>query len=75
MNDRHVFLVTGISILITLLFPPFELVGNGGASINEGYKFILSSSREQVNVDLLITQWLGIILIAVSAYLFLKKQG
>ncbi len=82
MNKHNIFLIAGISILITLLFPPFEIFGKHGTKINKEYSFILMPPSHgdfgpmaSVNINLLLTQWVGIILITLSAYLFLMRRA
>lgn len=60
-------------ILLTLLFPPFESVHPYGGTTNAGYSFIMLSPKGQwgaasVDVEMLLTQWIGILLLAGVAW-------
>ncbi len=60
-------------ILLTLLFPPFEFLRPGGTA-NAGYSFIMLPPKGQwdvaasVDVEMLLTQWIGILLLAGIAW-------
>ena len=68
-----------IAISTMFLFPPFEIPK---LDVNPGYSFILSppetdtdgNSLSFVNIELLLTQWLGILLIAGLAYWLVRKR-
>ena len=71
--QRVIVLAAAIVIGIMLLIPPFEIPR---LSINPGYSFILLPPQRDdagtalsfVNVEQLLAQWLGVLLIAGLAY-------
>lgn len=64
-------------ILLTLLFPPFEDVHPNGGTTNAGYSFIMLPPKKSeyavgaatVDVEMLLTQWIGILLLAGVAWI------
>ena len=77
--QRVIVLAAVIVIGIMLLIPPFEIPKLG---INPGYSFILLPPQRDVdgnalsfiNVEQLIAQWLGVLLIAGLAYWLAMKD-
>jgi hypothetical protein len=65
-------------IILTFLFPPFSRPLRYGAYEEKGYAFILNPPEfTYVNVSLLLTEWLGIILISAIICLmpYIKRLG
>ncbi|MBW7888192.1 MAG: hypothetical protein H3C35_07515 [Bacteroidetes bacterium] len=64
-------------ILLTLIFPPFVIYNKGQIGVLE-YSFILKppSSYSTVDIELLLTQWLGILIVsAIAFFLFKDNRG
>ena len=64
-------IVIGVIILM-FLFPPFT-ARSGSKTRNAGYHFILDvSPSHHVNTSLLLTQWVGVLIIGGIAYFMAK---
>jgi hypothetical protein len=73
MNDRQqkILMVCGAVIGITLLYPPFQLMGRG-----MGYGWIFSPPHDMsiINTGQLIVQWVAIALIGGIAFVLSKQH-
>lgn len=78
MNEKQkwVLIATAAVILGMLLFPPFHVTGTGEGTINFGYSWILNPPyyRATVNIAMLITQWIGVLIVGGIAYFLLKGR-
>ena len=68
--------IMAITILLTLLFPPFHVVSKG-TTINMGYGFILDPPKRgyinaSVNSIMLLVQWVGILALGSLSFFLLK---
>lgn len=70
-KQKIVLIVVAGAILLTLLFPPFQIKGT-----NRGYGFILSPPFRyaMVNSGTLLVQWVGIILLGAIAFFLVKND-
>jgi len=72
--QKRIGVVVGVVILLMLLYPPFDSMSPEGLR-GGGYGFITQSSAWfRVNVPLLLTQWLGMLIIGAIAF-FVAKDG
>lgn len=73
-NQRKVLIAVALSIIAMGLYPPFHINLKNGV-FNSGYHWIFSPPSQASNVDvgLLLTQWIGVILIGTIGYLYYKK--
>lgn len=74
MNKKQqtILMVTAILVTAMLLFPPYTYrsVAN---TYSTGYGFIFDLSRNAaVNIPLLLTQWLGVLIVGAIAFLITK---
>jgi len=72
--------VAAVLVTVTLICPPFHIVGSGGARRGFGYGWIFEAPIDLATVDvgLLLTQWLGFGIIAAIAYVLagpVRKEG
>ncbi len=75
--NQNIILTTVLSVIVLMfLFPPFSRHTRKGVIINEGYRFVFDPPNHysQVNYQLLLTQWIGVGLIAGVLYLLSKKK-
>ncbi len=74
-KQKRILRVTAAVILMMLLFPPAHYVGNRYAHGSAGYIFILvPSSGVDVSFGLLLTQWVGVVLIAALMWFLSRAQ-
>ena len=81
MNDKQkiVLMAVGALILGMLLFVPYKVYGRGGNVLSHGYDWIFTlPSRSSVgflasvDIGLLLTQWLGVLIVGGIAFFLLK---
>jgi len=84
MNDKQkVTLVVVIVVIATmLLFPPFNFRGANGVIFNLGYGFLFSPPTFEgsplvgsVDTGMLVTQWIGVLVIGGVAFFMLKNRN
>lgn len=63
-RQRKILIVCGVLIAAMLVYPPFRIGG-----IGMGYHWVFSFEYGRVNVEQLLAQWVGVILIGGIAYL------
>ena len=77
MNEKQkkILIAAAAIILGMLLYPPFKNVNPRFGGSLYGYDWILNSNSTFITVDtgLLLTQWLGVLLIGGLTYVALKK--
>jgi len=78
MNTKQqiIIIIAGTLIFVTLLFPPFHILGKAGMIWNKGYSFILLPPHGSaiINVGTLLTQWVGILLLAGVTWLLASDK-
>ncbi len=84
MNDKQKVTLVVVIVVIAamLLFPPFNFRGANGVIFNLGYGFIFSPPTfngpplvGSVDTGMLITQWLGVLVIGGVAFFMLKNKN
>jgi hypothetical protein len=75
MNKKQkiILIVVAVVIVAMLLFPPVRFQYEGTVR-GAGYRFILDSGPLTVNTTLLLTQWVGVLIIGAIAF-FVAKEG
>ncbi len=79
MNEKQkkVLIAVAAVILGMLLFPPFHVTVTGGVVVWNGYSWIFGPSdypQATVNIALLITQWIGVLIVGGIACFLLKDR-
>lgn len=81
MNSKQQKLLIGMIAVIMLmaLFPPFRFIGENGVILNAGYGFVffpptLGSFVAQVHVGMLLTQWVGVLIVGGLAFLLFREK-
>jgi hypothetical protein len=79
-KQKRILLAVIATILGMLLYPPFHLIANNGVVINMGYGWIFDPPKRglitaNVNVSVLLIQWVGILLVGGIAYLICKTSS
>jgi hypothetical protein len=69
LHQRRVIAIAGITIVVMLLYPPFQIMGRG-----LGYSWLFTPPYEQaiINVGQLLVQWVAVVLIASAAFILVK---
>lgn len=78
-NQRKVLIAIIIIVAAMMLFPPFYIRGVNGVVINLGYSFlfkppIISNSLGSVDTGMLLTQWIGVLIVGGVAFYLLKDK-
>ena len=76
-RQQKILIIFSAYLIITMLFPPFYIGGNGGNSIGLGYGFLFKppNDRGRVDVAQLLAQWLfGGLISVIAAYLSRKFE-
>jgi hypothetical protein len=85
-NQKKVLAAMAFVILSMFIFPPYVVYGRGslaGQLMSSGYTFILdmenislgsSWGQMEVNLPLLIVQWVGVIILGIIGMLFFKEK-
>jgi len=77
MNEKQkiVLVIVAVVVLAMLLYPPFHIVRDIGVG-GWGYSWIFNPPhfRATVNTGLLLTQWIGVLIVGIIAYLFFKDN-
>lgn len=82
-DQRRLVLVIIVIVAFMLVLPPYHQVLDNGRVLNAGYSWIIqpppispgSSIRiATVNIPMLLTQWLGVLIIGGLAYLRADNQ-
>jgi len=79
-NQKVVLVVVIVAIAVMLLFPPFHFRGMNGVTINLGYGFLFSpptissGTLGAVDIGMLITQWLGVLVIGGIVFFMFKGK-
>lgn len=77
MNEKQkkLLMVIVAVIFMMLLYPPYHVTGEG-MSAGIGYDWIFATPpwMAAVNIGLLITQWVGVLIIGGICYLLLKER-
>ncbi len=73
MNESQKKIIVAAIAAISgmLIYPPFEFIGRGGARASAGYDWLFEDYAS-VNVELLLTQWVGVIIVAAALHFVLK---
>jgi hypothetical protein len=75
--SRSVWLVAAFICLAMLVYPPYRRVGHLGAIEGAGYAWLWSPPRGSylsVDYPLLLTQWVGVLVICGLLWLFLRSR-
>lgn len=69
-HQRAVLIAFAALVAAMLLFPPYHFVGVGGLHRSFGYSWIFSPPNEVaiVNLGLLLTQWIGVGIVAAITF-------
>jgi hypothetical protein len=72
-KQRIVLYVCAAAIALMMLFPPFH----GGRSYNTGCSFLLSppSSYSHVNIEMLVIQWVAVLLVGGLLWFAMKDKA
>jgi hypothetical protein len=75
-NQKNILFTVAAIILGMLLYPPFQTIHPRFGGTLYGYDWILNSSTVSITVDtgLLLTQWVGVLLIGGLVYLALRNK-
>ena len=78
MNEKQkiVLIIVAVIVLAMLLYPPFHIIVSEGGVLGRGYGWIFNPPhhRAVVNTGLLLTQWIGMLIVGIIAYLFFKDN-
>ena len=84
-KQRALLVITAIIVVAMLIFPPFIQELGSGVKTNLGYSFFLNPPSfpktntikfvAYVNTSLLITQFIGAVLISISLFIALSKYN
>lgn len=81
MNEKQKKLLIAVLAVVTgmLIFPPFHVKLPGGTVRNLGYSLILDPPKLSyvtgtVDVGLLITQWVGVLIVGGIAFFLFKDR-
>lgn len=83
MNEKQKKLLIAILAVVAgmLIFPPFHIKFPGGTVRNLGYGLILDpphlgyvTGAGTVNIGLLITQWVGVLIVGGIAFFLFKDR-
>lgn len=71
--------VTAVFVAM-IAYPPFHVVGINGVVFNMGYGWIFDPPQRgymtaTVNISMLLTQWIGVLVVGVIAFFVLRDQG
>ena len=72
-NKQKILIACAVITAITLIFPPFHFVGDGGMVRNAGYRFIFTPPNYGtdsrflgvVDIKMLLVEWVGIWAISI----------
>jgi hypothetical protein len=71
-KQRYVLFACATVVTFMLLFPPILSVRGGG---NWGYSFLFDADYEStVNIGMLLTQWVGVLIIGGILFLALRDE-
>jgi uncharacterized protein DUF2569 len=79
-RQRNIFIAAAIAIAAMGIYPPFTFQGMNGATINLGYGWIFAPPRLSefalgaVNFGLLLTQWIGVLIVGAIALVLTNRQ-
>jgi len=65
-TQRSILVLIPLVIVAMFIYPPF---------IDCGYHFITSGGKCQINVTLLLIQWIVVLIVGVIAFFIAKKNG
>lgn len=76
-NQKWILMAVLAIVAAMFLYPPFQVVNNNGMAFNMGYGWIFDSPKRgsmvaNVNVPMLLIQWVGILIVGGIAF-FLAK--
>ena len=80
-TQRYVLIIAIIIIVLMGIYPPFYFRTYNGVLLNLGYGFVLNPPKVgdgfagSVNVQLLMVQWLGVVIVAGIAALLTKTRS
>ncbi|MCI5127289.1 MAG: RDD family protein [Candidatus Electrothrix sp. AUS3] len=75
--EDFILILTGIVILLNILFPPFHLIWEHGTTINNGYSFILyppSGGNATVDHGLLLVQIIAFAFLGGGLFFYLRNS-
>lgn len=75
-NKQEKILITAATVIFfILIYPPFQLIHPRWGGVFQGHSWIFEPSRDAaVDITLLLTQWLGVLIIGSIAYLIAWKK-
>lgn len=77
MNNKQekILIAAATVIFFMLIYPPFQLIHPRWGGRFEGYSWIFEPpGNVAVDITLLLTQWLGVLIIGSIAYLIAWKK-
>lgn len=78
-KQKNILITVIVTIITMLIFPPFQVINRWGVAYNMGYGWLFSPPMSMgmvtanVNITMLIIQWLGVLIVGGIAY-FLSKN-
>lgn len=75
-KQKRLLIVVAAVIFMMLLYPPHRSPIGEGTYIGAGYNWIFAHGLDSgiVNIGLLITQWVGVLIVGGICYLLLKER-
>jgi hypothetical protein len=76
-NKQKVLCIAGIVVILGMsIYPPYLWHGQAGIMRSQGYSWIFSPPTEGAMIDtaMLITQWIGVLIIGAITFLLLKDK-
>jgi len=72
-KQKKVLIIVAFVILGMLLYPPFHQIFKAGQVIGLGYGWIFEApSYATIDIGVLITQWIGVLIVGAIAFFMLK---
>ena len=76
-KQKKILIAVAAIVLAMLLYPPLQEIRHGGAVSRMGYGWIFDWAPHQdatVDIGLLITQWVGVLIVGRIAYFMMKDR-
>ena len=76
-KQKKILIAVAAIVLGMLLYPPLQEIRHGGAVARLGYGWIFDWAEHRaatVDVGLLITQWVGVLIVGGIAYFIMKDR-
>jgi len=79
--QRVILFIVVVVMIAMLIYPPFHAQWKTGGVVYCGYHFIFSEDlffkgqlKPEVTVSLLLTQWMGVLLVGAIAFLLASRR-